>query len=83
MRKQALPKLSCCVFWLKETTTDSAVVKRREMSIWPQWLIRNTPTMLIIIHTDFTVREKFEPSSIQGQSRTNAGLNLWVEMLES
>ena len=28
--------LSYCVFWLKETATDSAVVKLREMSIWPQ-----------------------------------------------
>lgn len=41
---------SYCVFWLKETATDSAVVKLGEMSIWPQKLTPDLPAMLIIIH---------------------------------
>lgn len=56
---------SYCVFWLKETATDSAVVKLREMSIWPQKLILDLPALLIIIHR-FNRDGKFGLSVAQG-----------------
>lgn len=57
--------LSYCVFWLKETTTDSAAVKLREMSIWPQQLTLDSSAMLIKIHR-FNRDADFGSNNVQG-----------------